>query len=83
VPPEYDPERESDYDIWVMRPDGSEARNLTSDLGRLDRFPDWSDRGIVFDREGAIVILDPDTGAQDDVSERTGVLGGFPAWIDP
>jgi Tol biopolymer transport system component len=81
-PPDYDPERESDYDVWVMRPDGSGARNLTSDLGRQDKFPDWSDLGIVFDREGTIVILDPDTGAQDDVSERTGVLGVFPAWIE-
>ena len=28
------------------------------------------------------MILDPDTGAQDDVSERTGALGMFPAWIE-
>jgi Tol biopolymer transport system component len=82
APPPHDLERLSDEDVWVMRPDGSEPRNLTSDLVRQNKFPDWSDRGIVFDREGSIVILDPRTGAQDDVSERTGVLGVFPAWIE-
>jgi Tol biopolymer transport system component len=81
-PPPHDLERQSDEDVWVMRPDGSEARNLTSDLVRLNKFPDWSDLGIVFDREGSIVILDPSTGAQDDVSERTGALGVFPAWVE-
>jgi Tol biopolymer transport system component len=77
----HDPERQSDEDVWVMRADGSDARNLTSDLVRQNKFPDWSDRGLLIDREGSIVILDPETGAQDDVSERTGVLGVFPAWI--
>jgi Tol biopolymer transport system component len=81
-PPPHDLERLSDEDVWVMRADGSDPRNLTSDLVRQNKFPDWSDRGIVFDREGSIVILDPDTGAQDDVSARTGVLGVFPAWIE-
>ena len=61
-----------------MRADGSDPRNLTSDLVRQDKFPDWSLGGLLVDREGSIVILDPRTGAQDDVSERTGVLGNFP-----
>lgn len=82
VPPPHDPERRSDEDVWSMRADGSDPRNLTSDLVRQNKFPDWSGLGIVVDREGSIVILDPDTGAQDDVSERTGVLGVFPAWIE-
>ncbi len=81
-PPPHDLERQSDEDVWVMRADGSDPRNLTSDLVRQNKFPDWSDRGLLIDREGSIVILDPDTGAQDDVSERTGVLGVFPAWIE-
>ncbi|HEX6579330.1 MAG TPA: hypothetical protein VF195_00415 [Actinomycetota bacterium] len=81
-PPPHDLERRSDEDVWVMRPDGSEPRNLTSDLVRQNKFPDWSNRGLLIDREGSIVILDPDTGAEDDVSERTGVLGVFPAWLE-
>jgi TolB protein len=80
-PPPHDLERQSDEDIWVMRSDGSQARNLTSDLVRQDEFPDWSSHGLLVDREGSIVILDPRTGAQDDVSARTGVLGKFPAWV--
>ena len=81
-PPPHDPGRESDEDVWVMRSDGSDARNLTSDLVRQDEFPDWSSRGLLVDREGAIVIIDPRTGAEDDVSARTGVFGKFPAWIE-
>jgi Tol biopolymer transport system component len=81
-PPERDLERRSDYDLWVIRPDGSDARNLTSDLDRQDRFPDWSTHGLLIDREGTIVVLDPRSGAEEDVSERTGVVGTFAAWID-
>jgi Tol biopolymer transport system component len=81
-PPPHDLERQSDEDVWAMRADGSDPRNLTSDLVRQNKFPDWSRRGLLIDREGSIVILDPDTGAEDDVSERTGVLGVFPAWIE-
>ena len=81
-PPPHDLERQSDEDVWVMRPDGSDPRNLTSDLVRQDKFPDWSARGLLVDREGSIVILDPRTGAEDDVSERTGVLGTFAAWVE-
>jgi Tol biopolymer transport system component len=81
-PPPHDLERLADYDVWVMRGDGSDPRNVTSDLARLDKFPEWSRRGLLVDREGTIVILDPRTGAQDDVSERTGVLGTFPAWVE-
>ncbi|HET9671297.1 MAG TPA: hypothetical protein VFQ40_00440 [Actinomycetota bacterium] len=81
-PPPHDPERESDEDVWVMRSDGSDARNLTSDLVHQDEFPDWSTRGLLITREGTILILDPGTGAVDDVSERTGVLGTFAAWIE-
>ena len=65
-----------------MRTDGSDLRNLTTDLDRLDKFPDWSGRGLLVDREGSIVILDPRTGAQDDLSQRTGVSGNFPAWVE-
>jgi Tol biopolymer transport system component len=81
-PPPHDPERESDEDVWVMRPDGSGARNLTSDLVRQEKFPDWSTRGLLIDREGSIVILDPRTGTEDDVSARTGVFGTFAAWVE-
>ncbi|HWL91168.1 MAG TPA: hypothetical protein VNP90_07355 [Actinomycetota bacterium] len=82
-PPPHDLERLSDDDVWVMRADGSGLRNLTMDLVRQDKFPDWSRRGLLVDREGSIVIVDPRTGSQDDVSERTGVLGNFPAWVEP
>jgi Tol biopolymer transport system component len=81
-PPPHDLERMSDEDVWMMRADGSDPRNLTSDLVRLDKFPDWSRRGLLVDREGTIVIIDPRTGSQDDVSERTGVLGTFAAWVE-
>jgi Tol biopolymer transport system component len=80
-PPPYDPERTSDSDIWVMRPDGSGLRNVTADLRTVDEFPDWSEHGIVYTREGAIVVVSPDGSAELDVSEVTGVFGVFPAWV--
>lgn len=80
-PPDYDPERTSDSDIWVMRPDGSDLRNVTASLRTLEQFPDWSEQGIVCTREGAIVVVSPDGSAEVDLSERTGLFGQFPAWV--
>jgi len=80
-PPAYDQERISDFDIWVMRPDGTSLRNLTESPRTLEKFPDWSEHGIVFVREGAIVVVSPDGSAELDVSERTGLFGQFPAWV--
>ena len=82
-PPSYDTERRSDMDIWIMNPDGSNAHDVTNDLEHLDSFPDWAPGElIVYDREGTIVLVDPATGARLDVTERTGVHGGFPSWVD-
>ena len=80
-PPDYDPERTSDSDIWVMRPDGSDLRNVTDNLETIEEFPDWSELGIVYGREGAIVVVSPDGSAELDVSEQTGIHGQFPAWV--
>ena len=81
MPPEYDRERTSDSDIWVMRPDGSDLRNVTASLETLEQFPDWSQQGIVFTREGAIVVVSSDGSTELDVSEQTGIYGQFPAWV--
>jgi Tol biopolymer transport system component len=80
-PPAYDPQRTSDSDIWVMRPDGSDLRNVTANLETLEKFPDWSQDGIVYVREGAIVVVSPDGSEELDVSERTGIYGQFPSWV--
>jgi len=80
-PPAYDRERISDFDIWVMRADGTDPRNVTANLETLEKFPDWSSGGIVYSREGAIVVVSPDGSAELDVSERTGLFGQFPAWV--
>jgi Tol biopolymer transport system component len=80
-PPDYDRERTSDSDIWVMRPDGSDLRNVTASIETLEQFPDWSDQGIVCTREGAIVVVSSDGSTELDVSEQTGIYGQFPAWV--
>jgi len=64
-----------------MRPDGSDLRNVTANLHTLEKFPDWSQQGIVYVREGAIVVVSPDGSAELDVSEQTGIYGRFPAWV--
>ena len=71
----------SDFDIWVMRADGTDPRNVTANLETLERFPDWSSEGIVYTREGAIVVTNPDGSIELDVSEQTGLFGQFPAWV--
>lgn len=81
VPPEYDRERTGDSDIWVMRPDGSDLRNVTASLETLEQFPDWSRQGIVCTREGAIVVVSSDGSTELDVSKQTGIYGQFPAWV--
>jgi Tol biopolymer transport system component len=80
-PPDYDRERTSDSDIWVMRPDGLDLRNVTANPRTLETFPDWSKHGIVYVREGAIVVVSPDGSAELDVSAETGLFGQFPAWV--
>jgi len=80
-PPVYDRERISDFDIWVMRADGTDPRNVTANLETLEKFPDWSSEGIVYTREGAIVVTNPDGSIELDVSEQTGLFGQFPAWV--
>jgi Tol biopolymer transport system component len=80
-PPAYDQERISDFDIWAMRADGTDIRNVTDDLVTIEKFPDWSDGGIVYVREGAIVVVSPEGSSEFDVSEQTGIYGQFPAWV--
>ena len=80
-PPAYDRERISDFDIWVMRADGTDPRNVTANLETLEKFPDWSSEGVVYTRDGAIVVTNPDGSIELDVSEETGLFGQFPAWV--
>jgi len=80
-PPAYDRERISDFDIWVMRADGTDPRNVTANLETLEKFPDWSSEGVVYTREGAIVVTNSDGSVELDVSEQSGLFGQFPAWV--
>ena len=52
TPAGYDPDTFGDEDVWVMRTDGSQQRNLTSNPLEGDSFPAWSPDGswIVFSR---------------------------------
>jgi Tol biopolymer transport system component len=81
APPPEDPERTSDFDIWLMRPDGSDMRNVTANLETLEKFPDWSRAGIVYVRHGELVVVTPDGSRELDLTERYGVPGNFPAWV--
>jgi Tol biopolymer transport system component len=53
-PPAHDPERTADFDVFVMPAQGGEARNVTRDPARLQKFPDWSPDGrwLAVDEEG-------------------------------
>ena len=77
--PERDPERTADYDVFVVPAEGGRARNLSRDLERQQRFPDWSPDGrwLAVDEEGSVVFVPADGSAR---VVRPGLVGGFPAW---
>ena len=77
--PERDPERTADYDVFVVPAEGGRARNLSRDLERQQRFPDWSPDGrwLAVDEEGSVAFVPTDGSAR---VSRPGLVGGFPAW---
>jgi Tol biopolymer transport system component len=78
-PPAYDLERTADFDVFVVPAAGGRARNLSRDLGRPQKFPDWSPDGrwLAVDEEGFVVFVPTDGTAR---ISRPGVEGVFPAW---
>ena len=78
-PPPYDLERTADFDVFVVPAEGGEARNLTRDPVRLQKFPDWSPDGLwlAVDEEGVVAFAAADGSG---VRRADGLTGGFPAW---
>ena len=78
-PPSYDLERTADYDVFVVPAEGGEAVNVTRDLERPQRFPDWSPDGawLAVDEEGSVAFAAADGSG---MRRGTGLIGGFPAW---
>ncbi len=74
-------------ELWLMRPDGSQARPLTNDLGFLHRSPAWSPDGayLLFHRysltetiaQPEIWLLEIATGEQQQVVKP----GARPCWL--
>jgi Tol biopolymer transport system component len=79
-PPAYDRERTADYDIFVIPAEGGRARNLSRDVERQQRFPDWSPDGrwIAVDEEGVVTFVPADGSGR--IARPDGLVGGFPAW---
>ena len=79
-PPARDPERNADFDVFVVPAEGGRARNLTRDSERQQKFPDWSPDGrwLAVDEEGAVVFVPTDGSAR--IARPDGLIGNFPAW---
>jgi Tol biopolymer transport system component len=79
-PPPRDPERNADFDVFVVPAEGGRARNLTRDSERQQKFPDWSPDGrwLAVDEEGAVVFVATDGSAR--IARPDGLIGNFPAW---
>ena len=82
-PPARDRERTADFDVFVVDADGSgEPKNLSNDLERLQKFPDWSPDGrwIAVDEEGTVAFVPADGSGSIRRLEGAALRGGFPAW---
>jgi Tol biopolymer transport system component len=82
-PPVRDRERTADFDVFVVDAEGSgEPENLTRDLGRQQKFPDWSPDGtwIAVDEEGTVAYVRADGDGSIRRVEGTALRGVFPAW---
>jgi TolB protein len=82
-PPARDLERTADYDVFVVDADGSgEPTNVTRDVERQQKFPDWSPDGswLAVDEEGFTVFAPADGSGEIVRPGGTGLRGIFPAW---
>jgi TolB protein len=80
--PARDPERTADFDVFVVDADGGEPENLSRDVQRLQKFPDWSPDGrwLAVDEEGVIAFVPADGSGPILRPTRDALRGGFPAW---
>lgn len=69
----------SNYDIFLIKPDGSDLRQITTSLSQ-ELQPSWSPDGsqIVFTKDGQLTIMNADGSNVRIIT--TGVLNAYPAW---
>ena len=81
TPAGYDPESFGDEDVWIMRTDGSQQRNVTRNPDEDDSFPAWSPDGssIVFSQYGQLHVVVPDGGNSQPLPNSPGT-DSFPDW---
>ncbi len=78
-------DRDGDFEIYTMKPDGSELRRLTNNAA-YDDFPVWSPDGrkiaFVSDRDGEpeIYRMDADGSRVRRLTTDDGPVNAFPAW---
>lgn len=80
--PARDPERTADFDVFVVDADGGEPENLSRDVQRLQKFPDWSPNGrwLAVDEEGVVAFVPADGSGPIHRPAGEVLRGGFPAW---
>jgi Tol biopolymer transport system component len=75
---------ERDYDIWVMKADGTDQNNLTNSPNMSEYEPDWSPDGakIAFTNGEAsdIFVINANGGGQVNLTKTPGISDDEPAW---
>jgi TolB protein len=82
-PPGYDPGRFGEFEVYVVRPDGTRPRRVTHHPSEDDTEPEWSPSGryLLVNRYGCLTVLAPATGRAAGRIGEGSCDDGFPDWI--
>jgi Tol biopolymer transport system component len=84
VPPGYESERFGEFDLYLMKINGSNQVNITHNPRQDDTMPAWSQEGsLVYSRYGCLMVMNPDSTDSVQLSPDNLCADNFPSWWQP